>query len=94
MPVNPEPPDRAHPRDFSQSLQWSVKKIYPPIMTFVGPKELTGQLTNPEITGKSYTLTGQLYIKKRLFRLAQVQGPEEKELTEPEAEAALDSGAP
>ena len=65
-------------------------------MTFVGPKELTGQLTNPEITGKSYTLTGtgQLYIKKRLFRLTQVQGPEEEELTEPEAEAALDSGAP
>ncbi len=55
-----------------------LKKIYPPIMTFMGPKELTDQLTNPEIEGKTYTMTGQLYVGKRMFRLTQVQGPEEE----------------
>lgn len=55
-----------------------LKKIYPPIMTFIGPEELIDRLTNPEIEGKTHTLTGQLYIGKRLFRVITVEGlPEE-----------------
>ncbi len=52
-----------------------LKKIYPPIMTLVGPKELTDKLTDPAIEGKTYTLTGQIYIGKRLFRVNTVEGP-------------------
>ena len=55
-----------------------LDKIYPPIITFVGPKELTGQLTNPEIAGKPYTMTGQLYVQKRLFRLSSVESNEKE----------------
>jgi len=65
-----------------------LKQIYPPIMTFTGPKELTDQLTDPAIAGKTYTLTGQLYIKQRLFRLNTVEGPKE------EKEAETESGSP
>jgi len=59
--------------------------IFPPMLTFVGPKELTGQLTNPEIAGKSYTMTGQLYVQTRSFRLTSVKSNEK------EAGAASDS---
>ena len=65
-----------------------LKKIYPPIMTFMGPKELTDQLINPEIEGKTYTLTGQLYIGKRLFRVNAIEGPPGER--EGDAEAASD----
>ena len=68
-----------------------LKKIYPPIMSFVGPKELTDQLTNPAIVGKTCTLTGQLYVGRRLFRLTQVQGPEEQ--GEAGADAKVDSAS-
>jgi hypothetical protein len=61
-------------------------------MTFVGPKELVEQLTKPEILGKSYTLTGQLYVKKRMFTLTEVVNNQEK--AEEEAEAKGDSAAP
>lgn len=70
--------------DSSHTLQGSalgssvLRQIYPPIMTFMGPKEITDPLTSPEIAGKTYTLTGQLYIKKRIFRLTDVQGPGEE----------------
>lgn len=67
-----------------------LKQIYPPIMNVVGPKELTGQLKNPEIEGKSYTLKGQLYVKKRMFRLNEVVN-NEKEAKE-EASTEADSG--
>lgn len=69
-----------------------LKQIYPPILTFVGPKELIEQLTKPEILGKSYTLTGQLYVKKRMFTLTEVVNNEEKAETEAAAEG--DSAAP
>jgi hypothetical protein len=69
-----------------------LKKIYPPIITFVGPKELTDQLKNPEIEGKSYTLMGQLYVTKRMFTLTEVVNNEEKAETEAAAEG--DSAAP
>lgn len=65
-----------------------LKQIYPPIMTFLGPKELIEQLKNPENLGKSYTMTGQLYVKKRIFRLSEVvqnQGNPGEEDAEPEA---------
>jgi hypothetical protein len=74
----------------SHTLQGSMlgssvlKQIYPPIMTFVGPDELTRQLMGPEIEGKTYTMTGQLYVKRRLFRLTGVEGPEEEDQAEPE----------
>ena len=55
-----------------------LKKIYPPIMTFAGPPEIMAQLKNPEIQGKSYTMTGQLYVRKRLFRLTSMVGNEEQ----------------
>ena len=69
-----------------------LKKIYPPIITFVGPKELTDQLKNPEIAGKSYTLMGQLYVTKRMFTLTEVVNNEEKAETPAAAEG--DSAAP
>ena len=81
----------------SQTLQGGalgssvLKQIYPPIMTFMGPKELTDQLTNPEIEGKTYTLTGQLYIGKRLFQVNTLEGPPEE--TEGDAEAASEPDA-
>jgi len=55
-----------------------LKRIYPPILTFVGPKELTEQLANPDILGKSYTMTGQLYVKKRMFKLDSLESNEEE----------------
>ena len=66
--------------------------FYPPILTIVGPKELVEQLTKPEILGKSYTITGQLYVRKRMFTLTEVVDNEEK--AEEEAEAKGDSAAP
>jgi len=69
-----------------------LKRIYPPILTFVGPKELIEQLRKPEILGKSYTLTGQLYIKKRMFTLTEVVNNEEE--AEEEAGAEGDAAAP
>ena len=71
-----------------------LKKIYPPIMTFMGPKELTDQLTNPEIEGKTYTLTGQLYIGKRLFRVITVEGPPEETDADAKNDSASVSDAP
>jgi hypothetical protein len=68
-----------------------LKQIYPPIMTFMGPKELTDQLTNPEIEGKTYTLTGQLYMGKRLFRVNTIEGPPEE--SEGDAETASEPDA-
>ena len=65
-----------------------LKQIYPPIMTFVGRKELTEPLIDPWIAGKTYTLTGQLYVKKRIFRLNVVEGPME------EGEAAAEADPP
>ena len=67
-----------------------LKQIYPPIMNFVGPKELTDQLKNPDIEGKSYTMKGQLYVKKRMFRLNEVVNNEEK--AKEAAAAESDSG--
>ena len=69
-----------------------LKQMYPPIMTFMGPKELTDQLTNPENLGKSYTMKGQLYVSKRMFRLTELVNNEEK--AEAEAAAEGDSAAP
>jgi hypothetical protein len=66
-----------------------LKQIYPPIMTFVGRKELTDPLSNPENLGRSYTMIGQLYVKKRMFRLSQVVDNEAKA----EEEAAMESEA-
>jgi hypothetical protein len=68
----------------SQTLQGSalgssvLRQIYPPIMTFMGPKEFTDQLTDPAIEGKTYSLTGQLYLKKRMFRIITLEGPPEE----------------
>jgi hypothetical protein len=70
-----------------------LKRIYPPIMTFTGPKELTDPLTSPEIQGKPYALTGQLYIKRRLFRLTDVQGPGEEGEADPGSEPESDDRA-
>lgn len=70
-----------------------LKQIYPPIMTFMGPKELTDQLTNPEIEGKTYTLTGQLYIGKRLFRVNTIEGPPEESEGDAEAASEPEAGA-
>jgi len=71
-----------------------LKKIYPPIMTFIGPKELTDQLTNPAIEGKTYTLTGQLYIGKRLYRVNTVEGPPEGSDTDAKSDSASVADAP
>jgi len=71
-----------------------LKKIYPPIMTFIGPKELTDQLTNPAIEGKTYTLTGQLYIGKRLYRVNTVEGPSEESDTDEKSDSAAVADAP
>ena len=71
-----------------------LKKIYPPIMTFMGPEELTDQLTNPEIEGKTYILTGQLYIGKRLFRVNTVEGPPEESDVDAKNDSASASDAP
>ena len=71
-----------------------LKQIYPPIMTFMGPKELTDQLTNPEIEGKTYTLTGQLYIGKRLFRVNTLEGPPEESDAGAKSDPASVSDAP
>ena len=67
-----------------------LKQIYPPIMTFVGRKELTDQLSNSENLGRSYTMIGQLYVKKRMFRLSQVVDNEA--MAEEKAAAESDSG--
>jgi hypothetical protein len=71
-----------------------IKKIYPPLMTFVGQKELVEKLKNPEIEGKPYTLEGYLYIKTRAFRLSKVQGPEEERESESDAKAGSSSAPP
>ena len=68
-----------------------LKQIYPPIMTFIGPEPITDQLTNPEILGKTYTLTGQLYIGKRIFQVNTLEGPPEE--GEGDAEAASEPDA-
>ena len=68
-----------------------LQKIYPPIMTFVGPEALLAPLTNPDNEGKTYTLTGQLYVKKRLFQIREVQGPGEEQ--EGQAGTAPEPGA-
>ena len=70
-----------------------LKQIYPPILTFTGPKELTDQLTDPAIAGKTYTLTGQLYIKQRLFRLNTVEGPKSEEESKGDAGSGPTSDA-
>lgn len=73
-----------------------LKKIYPPIMTFVGPKELIQQLINPEIAGRSFILMGQLYITKRMFRLTDVQGREQQGASgaDPEVESDTEAAPP
>lgn len=71
-----------------------LKQIYPPIMTFVGPEELTDQLTNPEIEGKTYTLTGQLYVGKRMFRVNTLEGPPEESDADAKSDSASVSDAP
>ena len=68
-----------------------LKQIYPPIMTFIGPEPITDQLTNPEILGKTYILTGQLYIGKRIFQVNTLEGPPEE--GEGDAEAASEPDA-
>ena len=67
--------DRADTLQGSMLGTTVLKQIYPPIMTFVGRKELTEPLIDPWIAGKTYTLTGQLYVQKRIFRLNTVEGP-------------------
>ena len=81
-----------------------LKEVYPPIMTFIGPEAITDQLTNPGILGKTYTLTGQLYIGKRIFQVNSLEGPQKESegdaeaASEPDVEAKEDctsaSGAP
>ena len=71
-----------------------LKQIYPPIMTFMGPKELTDQLIDPAAEGKTYTLTGQLYIKKRMFRLNTVEAPPEENDADAKSDSDSVSGAP
>ncbi len=67
-----------------------LKKIYPPIMTFVGPPDIMAQLKDPEIQGRSWTMSGQLYIRQRLFRLTSMVSNEEGE-GETGAESKRDS---
>jgi len=71
-----------------------IKKIYPPFMTFVGPKELVQKLKSPEIEGKPYTLEGYLYMKTRILRLSKVQGPEGESESESDAKAESASHPP
>jgi|GEM_PF-2283819 len=71
-----------------------IKKIYPPLMTFVGGKELVEKLKNPEIEGKSCTLEGYLYIKTRTFRLSKVQGLEEARESESDTKGESVSDPP
>ena len=71
-----------------------LNKIYPPLMTFVGKKELVDKLKDPEIEGKSYTLEGYLYMKTRIFRLNKVEGPEEAGESESDAKGESDSDPP
>jgi hypothetical protein len=84
----------------SQTLQGSalgstvLKRIYPPIMTFLGPEAITDQLTDPEIEGKTCTLTGQLYIGKRLFLVNTVEAPPEESDADTKSESDSVSGAP
>ena len=66
-----------------------LQQIYPPILTFTGPKKITDQLTDPAVEGKTYTLTGQLYIKQRVFQINTVEGPKGEEGAE--AESAPDA---
>ena len=68
-----------------------LQQIYPPIMTFMGPEALLGPLINPDNEGKTYILTGQLYVKRRLFQIRQAQGPGEEE--QGQAESAPEAGA-
>ena len=70
-----------------------IKKIYPPLMTFVGKKELVDKLKDPEIEGKSYTLEGYLYMKTRTLMLNKVQGPEEAAESDAKGESASDPPA-
>jgi len=86
----------------SHTLQGSMlgstvlKQIYPPIMTFIGQKEITEALIDPWIAGRTYTLTGQLYVKKRMFRINTLEGPpqEAEGQGEGDAEAAPEPEAP
>jgi hypothetical protein len=84
--------------DSSHTLQGSalgssvLKQIYPPIMTFMGPEEITNQLIDPAIEGKTLTLTGQLYLKKRMFRIITMEGPSEEGEGEGEGEAEAEAG--
>jgi hypothetical protein len=71
-----------------------IKKIYPPLMTFFGQKEILDPLKNPEIEGKPYTLEGYLYIRTRTFRLTKVQGPEEASESESDAKGESASDPP
>jgi hypothetical protein len=66
-----------------------LRQIYPPIMTFIGNKEITEALSDPWIVGRTYTLTGQLYVNKRLFRINTKEAhPEEGEGEAPPAAEA------
>ncbi len=69
-----------------------LKQIYPPIMTFVGAKPITDQLTDPAIAGKTYTLTGQLYVNKRMYRVSNLEGPAEEEASEADDQAGTPEG--
>lgn len=71
-----------------------LKQIYPPIMTFMGPKELTDRLIDPAVEGKIYTLTGELYIKKRMFLLNTVEGPPEESHADAKSDSDPVSAAP
>ncbi len=73
-----------------------LKKIYPPIMTFVGTREITNVLTDPSIEGKPLTLAGQLYVKRRMYRITTLEGPAEEDASEAdkEPEEAADAPSP
>ena len=70
-----------------------LKQIYPPIMTFMGPQEITDQLIDPAAEGKTFTLTGQLYIKKRMFRINTLEGPPDESEGDAETVSEPDAGA-
>ena len=72
-----------------------LKQIYPPIMSIVGTKEITSQLADPAIEGETFTLTGLLYVGKRMFRVNTLEGPPEEEEGKEEAPGtAADIPAP
>lgn len=64
-----------------------LNQMYPPIMTFMGPESLLAPLINPDNEGKTYVLTGQLYVKRRLFQVQEVQVVGEEEQAKPETRA-------